>query len=172
MKGANCVRTGTVSALYLGEWLCSACVCMHGVWVLAVGVRPQPRGHCPTGVPAPGETRVYAPFLGDLCVSACVCAGGALNSRSWSGAVACKAAREAGDPGPATAETACLRSFTRRGRGPWSGHLHAFHSDECSVPIGNTCSVLLLGGSGDTERQQPCICRATCSAALNTGAIQ
>lgn len=72
----------------------------------------------PTGVPAPGETRVYAPFLGDLCVSVCVCAGGALNSRSWSGAVACKAAREAGDPGPATAETACLRSFTRRGGGP------------------------------------------------------
>lgn len=47
-----------------------------------------------------------AVFLGDLCVSVCVCAQEALNTRSWSRARAFKAAREAGDPGPATAETA------------------------------------------------------------------
>lgn len=47
-----------------------------------------------------------AVFLGDLCVFVCVCAQEALNTRSWSRARAFKAAREAGDPGPATAETA------------------------------------------------------------------
>lgn len=86
--------------------------------------------------------------------------------------MACKTAREAGDPGPATAQTACLRPLTGRRGGPQLGHLHASHLDECSVPIGNTCSALLLGGSGDTERQQLRICRATCSAALNTGTVQ
>lgn len=47
-----------------------------------------------------------AVFLGDLCVFVCVCAQEALNTRSWSRARAFKAAREAGDPGPATAESA------------------------------------------------------------------
>lgn len=99
-----------------------------------------------------------AVFLGDLCVFVCVCAQEALNTRSWSRARAFKAAREAGDPGPATAETA-------------SGHLLQGERNHdqatCRLPIwmstlrvGNRSSALLLGGSRDTEQQQPHICQA------------
>lgn len=49
----------------------------------------------------------------------------------------------------ATAETAHLGPLTGRRGGTRSGHLHAFDLDECSVPIGNTCSALLLSGSGN-----------------------
>lgn len=84
------------------------CLLVHvGVLsVPAVGVRPWSRGHLPDEDPGSWEDTMCAVFLGDLCVSVCVCAQEALNTRSWSRARAFKAAREAGDPGPATAETA------------------------------------------------------------------
>lgn len=94
-----------------------------------------------------------AAFRGHLCVSVSVCARGTLNTRSCSEAVACKAAREARNPEPITAETACLRPLTGRREGQQSGHLHAFHLDECSMAIANTyTAALLLHGSGDTKR--------------------
>lgn len=71
-----------------------------------------------------------------MCV--CVCAQAGMNTRSWSGAVACKAAREAGGAGQDSAESACLRPLTGR--------------------RGEYMISLLLGGAGDTERQQPHIC--------------
>lgn len=62
---------------------------------------------CPARILVPGKDTLCALFLGGLCVclSVCVCAQEALNS-SWIRAGACKGAREAGNPGPATAETA------------------------------------------------------------------